>query len=78
MNKTIRLNAKCVDLFWAALIVDGKSAGEIDGYVPAWFPNPTEEHYGDYVSLIIDLETGRILNWKKPTAANLKDFVPAV
>ena len=72
--KTIRINAKCSDLFWAALEVDGKRIGEIDGYVPGWFPNPAEEHYGDYVSLEIDLSTGKILNWKKPTRTNLLDF----
>jgi len=26
-----------------------------------------EEHYGDYVELQIDLETGQIMNWKKPS-----------
>jgi hypothetical protein len=26
------------------------------------------KHYGDYVRLDIDLETGRILNWVKPTS----------
>jgi hypothetical protein len=77
-TKTIRINAKCSDLFWAALDEGENRVGEIDGYVPAWFPNPQEEHYGDYVSLEIDVKTGRILNWKRPTTDNLKDFKKAL
>jgi len=65
---TITISAKCSDLFWARH--NGK---EYDGYVPDWFPTPAEKHYGDYVSLDIDLDTGRILNWKKPTQAQLKE-----
>ena len=73
--KTIIINAKCSDMFGAALTQDGKTVGEYDGYVPSWFPNPNSNHYGDYVELEIDIETGKIVNWKKPTAENLKDFV---
>lgn len=75
--KTIRLSAKCSDLFDASLAerVGDQNVlrGEYHGYVPSWFPNPKEEHYGDYVQLDIDVETGRILNWKKPSQANLKE-----
>lgn len=35
-----------------------------DGYVPAFMPG---EHYGDYVDLVIDVQTGHIKNW--PTNA---------
>ena len=73
-KRTIRINAKCSDLFWAAFEVDGKRVGEQTGYVPNWLPNPNEDHYGDYVSLQIDVDTGRILNWRKPTAADLASF----
>ena len=45
--------------------------GEHDGYVPAWFPNSNITHNGDYVELRIDVETGRILNWQKPTQNDL-------
>lgn len=38
-------------------------AGLGEEYVPSFFPG---EHYGDYLILDIDLETGKILNWKKP------------
>lgn len=36
----------------------------LDDYVPRFFP---EDHMGDYLILNIDLETGQILNWKKPS-----------
>lgn len=71
MKKTktvISVCAKTSDLFSANLVVDGKTTGTYDGYVPRWFPG---EHWGDYVMLEIDVATGKILNWKKPTAAQL-------
>ena len=72
---TIKVCAKCSDMFGATLVDSaGKTVGVFDGYVPNWFPAPNVEHYGDYVELEIDVATGRILNWKKPTAENLKDF----
>ena len=62
--KTISINAKCSDLCFSELKNEkGAVVAEHDGYVPALMP---EEHYGDYVQLDIDLETGRILNWRKP------------
>ena len=45
-----------------------------DSYVPDFFPT---EHCGDYLHLEIDLETGQILNWKKPSEEQLKKaFAP--
>ena len=69
--KTIRISAKCSDLFSAtAQDETGKQVAEYNGYVPGFFPG---EHYGDYVELNIDLATGRILNWKAPTQKELKE-----
>jgi hypothetical protein len=65
--KVISISAKCSDLFSASLD-DGRV---YDGYVPKFFPG---QHYGDYVELEIELETGRILNWKKPTEEDLSVF----
>jgi hypothetical protein len=31
------------------------------------------EHYGDYVELAINIETGQILEWTPPTKAQLKE-----
>jgi len=68
----IQVTAKCADAFAATLRNDDHSyVGEYDGYVPDFFPG---EHYGDYVELDIDTETGKILNWRKPTKEDLKIF----
>jgi len=68
---TLSITAKCSDMFRASLHNNGHFKGEYDGYVPAWFPNPNVEHYGDYVELRIDIATGQILNWKRPSDAVL-------
>lgn len=34
-----------------------------EDYVPSFFP---DQHYGDYLILNINLETGQIMNWKRP------------
>lgn len=69
--KTISISAKCSDLCFAtAQDKDGNQVGnDHDGYVPEFMPG---EHYGDYVMLDIDIDTGKILNWKKPTEAQLR------
>lgn len=76
-NRTIKINAKCSDMFAACLVEPGKAARNYDGYVPSWFPSPGTEHYGDYVELEIDVDTGRIINWKKPTVAQLNETFKA-
>ena len=57
-------------MFSANLIKDGKVIGEYDGYVPNWFPG---RHYGDYVTLDIDVKTGKITNWRPPTQEELDE-----
>ncbi len=47
----------------------GKTVAEGRDYVPDFFP---DEHYGDYIMLDIDMSTGKIVNWKKPTQAQIK------
>jgi len=68
--KVISISAKCSDLFFASLTENGKVLGEYDGYVPDLMPG---EHFGDYVKLKIDVSTGRILNWKKPSQIQLDE-----
>ena len=41
-------------------------------YVPGFFPT---EHFGDYLDLTIDIETGKILNWVKPSIKELVDIL---
>jgi hypothetical protein len=67
--KTISFTAKCSDLFSAAAKdASGQFAGEYTGYVPPWLDKD-----GDYIELTIDVETGQILNWKKPSQKALRE-----
>lgn len=47
---------------------DGGELASHAGYVPDFFPGC---HYGDYLMLNIDVETGQITNWNKPTAEDI-------
>ena len=70
------IQAKCSDTFWSAITDDkGKQVGKKDylGCVPKWFPNAGVKHYGDYIELNIDMETGQIINWIKPTQEQLEE-----
>lgn len=65
--------AKCSDMCAATLTDEkGKVLKEHDGYVPSLLP---EQHWGDYVILDIDVNTGQILNWKKPTKKQIAEFI---
>ena len=70
MARILQICGKTVDLFSAKLIVDGKEIATHDGYVPDFMPN---EHYGDYIELDIDIDSGVITNWKVPTKKELKE-----
>jgi hypothetical protein len=58
-------------MFNASLRENGEVLGQYEGYVPDFFPG---QHYGDYVQMEIDVDTGRILNWRKPTKKDLEIF----
>jgi len=61
--RTISICAPCSDRFDMSVIdTNGKCIANYDGYVPSFIPNS----YGDYVDMNIDIETGRILNWRNP------------
>jgi len=66
----IKFCAKCSDMFSASLN-DGQTIKNYEGYVPDFFP---DQHWGDYVIFEIDIDTGKILNWKKPTSKDLEIF----
>jgi hypothetical protein len=68
---SIRINPKCSDSFSATAHDEtGKQVGEYHGYVPSFFPGNMGE---DYVYLHIDIETGQITNWRKPSQKALKE-----
>jgi hypothetical protein len=72
--KTLKLHCKVCDNFTASL--HDQHGNEVhvqeDGYVPGFMPG---EHYGDYVILDIEIDTGRILNWKPPTAEQIEEWI---
>ena len=72
--KVLKLHLKVRDEFTASL-VDQNDEGiydQDDGYVPGFMPG---EHFGDYVILDIELDTGKILNWKAPTSKQIEDWI---
>ena len=69
--KTIKIHLKVSDRF-SYEIVDAQGAvlhQQEDGYVPDFMPGT---HYGDYVILDIDIDTGAITNWKKLDASDIE------
>lgn len=72
--KRIKTCIKICDRFTAELIgANGETIRSIeDEYVPDCFPG---QHYGDYLELDIDIETGQILNWKPPIESELEQLV---
>jgi len=67
--KTIEISGKCTDRFGAqGYDKDKKELFDYDGYVPRIFGG------GDYIEMKIDVETGQILNWKKPTQEDLDEL----
>ena len=71
--KTLKLHMKVCDQFEADLVDQhGEVLKAYEGYVPDFMPG---EHYGDYLILDIDLDTGTITNWKPPTAKAIEEFV---
>jgi hypothetical protein len=62
--KFIDIHIKVCDSGTYTLVsADEKEIADRSDYVPGFFPG---EHYGDYLMLKVDLETGQIVNWKKP------------
>lgn len=79
--KTIKVNAKVLKIHlkvsdrFCALLVDDEGKpihDQDDGYVPDFMPG---QHYGDYVILDIDIDTGHVLNWKKPSAESIQEWI---
>lgn len=71
--KTLRTTMKVRDSFSADLLdADGQVLKEYEGYVPRFMPG---EHYGDYLYLDIDIDTGQITNWKQVSAVDIEKFI---
>jgi hypothetical protein len=71
----LHLHIKVCDRFEGDLKdAQGDTVAGYEGYVPSFFPG---DHYGDYLILNIDLETGQIKNWKKPDAEQIEAMLSA-
>jgi hypothetical protein len=72
--KTLSIHMKVCDEFSGRLLdQNGKVIhDQEDGYVPGFMPG---DHFGDYLILEIDIDTGVIKNWKKPNAAAIEEWV---
>lgn len=74
--KTIKIHMKVRDEFECTIVdQDGQKIKDYEGYVPGFMP---EEHYGDYLILDIDIDTGQITNWVKPKQQEIQDFINGV
>lgn len=64
--ETMTINIKVRDEFSCTFYDHrGGVVREYNGYVPGFMPG---DHYGDYLELEINLETGKILNWRHQDA----------
>jgi len=71
--KTFKIYSKIRDGFCGDLVdQDGKTLRDYEGYVPSFFPG---QHYGDYLILDIDMDTGMITNWPKIKPEDVEDFI---
>lgn len=66
--KTITVSAKCSDCFFLSGKTENGEHIEYDGYVPGGLNIGS----GDYIQFTLDLETGKILNWKPVTPDTLE------
>ena len=72
--KTLQIHIKVRDQFTASILDDegNELGGQDNGYVPGFMPG---QHYGDYIILDIDLDTGHVTNWKTPDAKAIEEFL---
>jgi hypothetical protein len=74
--KTLKLHLKVCDSFTGTLeSATGTCLKEFYDYVPSFMPG---DHYGDYVILDIDIDTGQITNWKQPSAEELQEWINGI
>lgn len=67
--KSVSIHVKVCDSgHYSLLDANDRELATRQDYVPSFFPG---EHYGDYLMLNIDIDTGMILNWKKPNPSML-------
>lgn len=72
--KILKIHLKVSDSFSAALVSDkGEQIHfQEEGYVPDFMPG---NHYGDYVMLDVDIDTGQIVNWVQPGPEEIQKWI---
>jgi len=72
--KTLKIYCKVSDRFSADLVDEQNEVvhSQEDGYVPNFMPG---DHDGDYLVLNIDIDTGQVVNWTKPTKQEIQDWI---
>jgi hypothetical protein len=71
--KTLKICIKVRDEFAADLLdQDGAKLKAYEGYVPRFMPG---DHFGDYLMLDIDIDTGQITNWEQPDRDDVEEFI---
>lgn len=70
--KTLHICAKPSDAgFYVLQDENGLELHEVDGYVPGCFGIGG----GDYIEFTLDLETGKIVGWKKPSTKDVEAWI---
>jgi len=69
MARILKIQAHCSDLFVGVLSQEGKQDRELVGYVPRGIGIGG----GDDVVLEIDIDSGKIVNWKVPSEEDLEE-----
>ena len=72
--ETLKIHIKVTDRFTASIVSSsGRDVYNQDGgYVPGFMPG---DHYGDYLILDINIDTGQITNWEKPSAKQIQEWI---
>ncbi len=71
MSRILKISAHCQDRFSASVSGDKELNND---YGPNYVPSDLGIGGGDYIDLEIDLDTGQIINWKKPSDETLKQL----
>lgn len=71
---TLKIHCKVCDTFECSLesATGTVLAEQEQDYVPDFMPG---QHYGDYIILDIDIDTGSIVNWRVPKPEQLEAFI---
>ncbi|MBC9180217.1 hypothetical protein [Pseudoroseomonas ludipueritiae] len=71
--KTLKIHIKVRDMFTASVEDQhGDELAQYEGYVPRFMPG---EHFGDYLILDINMDTGTITNWEVPSSDEIEKFL---